>query len=52
MRVDLVRHPEEFVVLSIQDETSAADSAEVIRASGLVDEVYLGDAQRPWPTLR
>jgi hypothetical protein len=24
----------------------------VIRASGLVDEVYLGDAQRPWPTLR
>jgi hypothetical protein len=48
----LVRHPEEVVVLSIQDETSAADTAEVIRASGLVDEVYLGDAQRPWPTLR
>jgi len=48
----LVRHPEEVVVLSIQDETSAADTAEVIRASGLVDEVYLGDANRPWPTLR
>jgi hypothetical protein len=48
----LVRHPEEVVVLSIQDETSAADTAEVIRASGLVDEVYLGYAQRPWPTLR
>jgi hypothetical protein len=48
----LVRHPEEVVVLSVQDETSAADTATVIRASGLVDEVYLGDARRPWPTLR
>ena len=48
----LVRHPEEIVILSIQDETSAADTAAVIRASGLVDEVYLGDANRPWPTLR
>jgi hypothetical protein len=48
----LVRNPEEVVVLSIQDETSAADTASVIRASGLVDEVYLGAAGRPWPTLR
>jgi hypothetical protein len=48
----MVRHPEEVIVLSIQDETSAADTAKVIRASGLVDEVYLGDARRPWPTLR
>jgi hypothetical protein len=48
----MVRHPEEVVVLSIQDETSAADTAKVIRDSGLADDVYLGDAQRPWPTLR
>ena len=48
----MVRHPEEVVVLSVQDETSAADTAKVIRDSGLVDEVYLGDARRPWPTLR
>jgi hypothetical protein len=48
----LVRNPEEVVVLSVQDETSAADTAAAIRASGLVDEVYLGDARRPWPTLR
>jgi hypothetical protein len=48
----MVRHPEEVVVLSIQDETSAADTAGVIRDSGLADEVYLGDADRPWPTLR
>jgi hypothetical protein len=48
----MVRHPEEVVVLSIQDETSAADTAQAIRDSGLSDEVYLGDAERPWPTLR
>jgi hypothetical protein len=48
----MVRHPEEVVVLSIQDETSAADTAKVLRDSGLADEVYLGDAERPWPTLR
>ena len=48
----MVRHPEEVVILSIQDETSAADTAKLIRDSGLADEVYLGDAERPWPTLR
>jgi hypothetical protein len=48
----MIRHPEEVVVLSIQDETSAADTAKVIRDSGLADEVYLGDAGPPWPTLR
>ena len=48
----LVSHPEEVVVLSVQDDTSAADTEKVIRASGLVDEVYLGDARRPWPTLQ
>jgi hypothetical protein len=48
----LVRHPEEVVVLSIEDDISAANTAAAIRSSGLVDEVYLGDAKRPWPTLR
>jgi hypothetical protein len=48
----LVQHPEEVLLLSIQDETSTADTASVIRASGLGDEVYLGRAGRPWPTLR
>ena len=45
----MVRHPEEVVVLSIQDETSAADTAKVIRDSGLADEVYLGDADARGP---
>jgi hypothetical protein len=48
----LVRHPEEVFVLSLEDDTSAADTAAAIRSSGLVDEVYLGDAKPPWPTLR
>ena len=39
-------------MLSIQDDTTAADTARVIRASGLADEVYRGAAAAPWPTLR
>jgi hypothetical protein len=48
----LVRHPEEVVVVSIEDDTSAPDTAAAIRSSGLIDEVYRGDARPPWPTLR
>jgi hypothetical protein len=48
----LVRNPEEVVILSIEDDTSAEATAAIIRASGLVDEVYRGDAKPPWPTLR
>ncbi len=39
-------------MLSIEDDTSATDTAATIRASGLVDEVYRGEAKPPWPTLR
>jgi hypothetical protein len=48
----LVRHPNEVVILSIQDDTTAEDTARVIRESGLSDEVYQGRPERPWPTLR
>jgi hypothetical protein len=48
----LVLHPEEVLLLSIQDATSAADTAALLRESGLIDEVYMGRAGRPWPTLR
>ena len=48
----LVTHPEEVLILSIEDDTSAADTATVIRESGLIDEVYLGAAKKPWPTMR
>jgi hypothetical protein len=48
----LVGHPEEVLVLSIEDDTSASATAAAIRASGLSREVYRGPARPPWPTLR
>jgi hypothetical protein len=48
----LVAHPDEVLVLSIEDDTDAADTAEVIERSGLSGEVVRGRARPPWPTLR
>ncbi|HEY6890633.1 MAG TPA: hypothetical protein VI300_22710, partial [Solirubrobacter sp.] len=48
----LLAHPEEVLILSIEDDTDAADTAKLIRDSGLIREVYLGAAKPPWPTLR
>jgi hypothetical protein len=48
----LVAHPEEVLILSIEDDTEAADTARVIRESGLIREVYRGPARKPRPTLR
>ena len=48
----LVAHPEEVLILSIEDDTDAADTAKLIRDSGLIREVYRGPAKPPWPTLR
>jgi hypothetical protein len=48
----LVEHPEEVLILSIEDDTEPADTAELLRDSGLVNEVYRGPAKPPWPTLR
>jgi hypothetical protein len=48
----LVTHPEEVLILSIEDDTSAAATAAAIRDSGLSHEVYRGAAGPPWPTLR
>lgn len=48
----LVAHPEEVLILSIEDDTDAADTARLIRDSGLIREVYTGPARPPWPTLQ
>jgi hypothetical protein len=48
----LLAHPEEVLILSIEDDTEPADTAKVITDSGLIHEVYKGPATRPWPTLR
>ena len=42
----LVAHPEEVLILSIEDDTDAADTAQLIRDSGLIREVYRGPAGR------
>jgi hypothetical protein len=39
-------------VLSIEDDTEAKDTAEVIERSGLAREAFRGPAKPPWPTLR
>jgi hypothetical protein len=48
----LLQHPEEVLILSIEDDTDSADTAKLIRDSGLIHEVYRGAARPPWPTLR
>ena len=48
----LVAHPEEVLILSIEDDTEAKDTAQLLRDSGLIREVYRGPAKPPWPTLR
>ena len=42
----LLAHPEEVLILSIEDDTDAADTAKLIRDSGLIREVYRGPANR------
>lgn len=48
----LVEHPEEVLIISIEDDTEPADTAQLFRDSGLIREVYTGPAGPPWPTLR
>jgi hypothetical protein len=49
----LVANPGEILIIVIQDEgVSPQDIARCFEKSGLVDFVYRGPAQSPWPTLR
>jgi hypothetical protein len=49
----MVSHPDEVVVLVIQDEgPSAKDIAEAMDVSGLTPFAYRGAVTPPWPTLR
>lgn len=47
----LVRHPNEVVILSIEDDVSPTDTEAVFRQSGLLDLVYQGPSGS-WPRLR
>jgi hypothetical protein len=53
MRDFLVLHPDDIVIIIVQDEGVApADVADCFERSGLIDMVYKGPVTKPWPTLR
>ena len=48
----LVQHPDEVVVLVIEDYVAPGDIAAEFDRAGLSDLVYRGTGQAPWPALR
>ncbi len=48
----LVQHPEEVVILVVEDYVTPEDLASEFAKSGLGDLVYRGPGHPPWPTLR
>ena len=48
----LVQHPDEVVVLVVEDYVSPADLAAEFEKAGLADLVYRGTGRSPWPALR
>jgi hypothetical protein len=48
----LAQHPDEVVVLVIEDYVSPQDLASEFERAGLIDLVYRGPARAPWPTLQ
>ena len=48
----LVEHPDQIVVLSVEDDVTPSDTEAAFRRSGLLDLVYQGRSGPPWPTLR
>jgi hypothetical protein len=48
----LKRHPDEVVIVFIQDAISAKDTAKAFKQAGLLKYVYTHLREDPWPTLR
>jgi hypothetical protein len=48
----LVQHPDEVVLLVVEDYVTPTDLAAEFERAGLDDLVYRGNGQAPWPTLR
>jgi hypothetical protein len=48
----LVQHPDEVVLLVIEDYVAAEDLAAEFDTAGLGDLVYKGSGRAPWPALR
>ena len=47
-----MQHPDEVVVLVVEDYVAADDLAAEFDKAGLADLVYRGTGRAPWPTLR
>jgi len=47
----LIGHPEEVLILILEDYVTPAEIAEAFRESGLEELVYEGPSGPPWPTL-
>jgi hypothetical protein len=52
IRAFLVTHPDEVIILDIEDYVKPEDLAAVFEASRLSDFVFKGPTGPPWPTLR
>ncbi|MEA2445732.1 MAG: hypothetical protein QOJ12_3024 [Thermoleophilales bacterium] len=52
IRQFLDRHPDELLIIFIEDKVSAADTAKAFEQSGLIRYVYHHPREAQWPTLR
>jgi hypothetical protein len=48
----LVQHPDEVMLLVIEDYVTPQDLAAAFEDAGLANLVYRGNGRQPWPTLR
>jgi hypothetical protein len=48
----MAAHPDEVIILDVEDHISPADTQDAFRQSGLMDYVYAHGAGTVWPTLR
>jgi hypothetical protein len=52
MRLFLDTHPNEVVIIVLEDLVTPADTEQVFQESGLEELVYVYEQGTPWPTLR
>ncbi|MBV9606762.1 MAG: hypothetical protein JO027_16730 [Solirubrobacterales bacterium] len=48
----LVEHPDQVLLMSVEDDVSPDDTETALADGGLLDLVYSGPSGPPWPTLR
>ena len=48
----MVAHPEEVIIIIVEDYVTPQDLASEFDKAGFADLVYTGNPSPPWPTLR